>query len=55
MGGKIETEYREVPHGQLYMERVEAAGMGTLTKALNDGDITTAWDVARLLRFLSIV
>lgn len=42
-------------HGELYLERVEAAAMGTLTKALNDGDITKAWDVARLLRFLSMV
>jgi len=41
--------------GQLHLERVEAAAMSTLTKALIDGDITLAWDVARLLRFLSIV
>lgn len=41
--------------GQLYLERVEAAAMATLTQALLDKDVTTAWDVARLLRFLSIV
>lgn len=50
-----EKEYREVPPGELHLERVEAAGMATLTQALQDGDITRAWDVARLLRFLSIV
>lgn len=41
--------------GQLHLERVEAAAMEVMTKALRDRDITTAWDVARLLRFLSIV
>lgn len=52
---KLEPEYREVQPGQLYLERVEAAAFGTLTKALIDGELTLAWDVARLLRFLSIV
>ena len=52
---KMGVEYRDVPHGQLYLEQVEAAGMATLTKALSDGEITMAWDVARLLRFLDIV
>lgn len=45
----------EVPEGDTYLERVEAAGMATLTKALTDGELTLAWDVARLLRFLSLV
>lgn len=55
MQEKMEIECREVQPGQLYLERVEAAAFGTLTKALNDGQLTLAWDVARLLRFLSIV
>lgn len=41
--------------GQLYLERVEAAGMATLVQALLDKDIRTAWSVAKLLRYLSIV
>lgn len=52
---EIEKEYREVPHGVLYLERVEAAGMGALTEALRDKDVKTAWSVAKLLRYLSIV
>nr|CRY96788.1 hypothetical protein [uncultured prokaryote] len=51
---EIKTE-RADPAQTLYMERVEAAGMATLTKALTDGQMTLAWDVARLLRFLSLV
>lgn len=52
---KPDTEYREVPQGQLFLEQVEAVGMATLIKALQDSEITLAWDVARLLRFLQIV
>lgn len=51
MQEKVQIE----PEKGLYLERVEAAGMATLTQALVDKDITAAWDVARLLRFLSIV
>ncbi len=54
MSEKAETVYREVPSGQLYLERVEAAGMSTLTQALVDKDLRTAWAVAKLLRYLSI-
>nr|CRY96911.1 hypothetical protein [uncultured prokaryote] len=39
----------------LQMCRVEAAGMATLTQALLDRDMVLAWDVAKLLRYLSIV
>lgn len=41
--------------GELHLARVEAAGMQTLVKGLLDGDMETAWSVAKLLRFLSIV
>lgn len=55
MPEKMETEFREVPHGVLYLERVEAAGMAAMTEALRDKDVKTAWSVAKLLRYLSIV
>lgn len=41
--------------GELYLSRVEAAGFQTLTRAVLDGEMKTAWSVARLLRYLSIV
>ena len=33
---EIKPEYREVKPGQLYLERVEAAGMETLTQSIRD-------------------
>lgn len=52
---EVATRYDEVPKTQLYLERVEAAGMGKLVQLINDGKLTDAWDMARLMRFLSIV
>lgn len=51
----IKSEWREVPAGQLYLERLEAAGMRVMTQAVLDKEMDLAWNVASLLRYLSIV
>lgn len=55
MEDKLETEYREVPHGQLYLERVEAAAMGVLVKSINDKDFDGADRCIEIMERLSIV
>lgn len=50
-----DRRWEEVPKSQLYLERVEAAAMGKLVQFINDGKLTEAWDLARLMGFLSIV
>ena len=52
---ELETEYREVPHGQLYLERVEAAGMQVLTQSILDKDWENADEAIRIMERLSIV
>lgn len=52
---KLETEYREVQPGQLYLERVEAAGMQVLTQSILDKDWSSADKCLELMERLSIV
>lgn len=51
----IKDEYREVPHGVLYLERVEAAGMQVLTQSILDRDWDNADEAIRIMERLSIV
>lgn len=55
MTEEMMTEYREVPHGLLYLERVEAAGMQVLTQSILDKDWDSADEAIRILERLSIV
>lgn len=52
---EVKSEYRDVPKGQLYLERVEAAGMQTLTQALIDKDFDVADKCIEVMERLSIV
>lgn len=47
--------FREVPEGQLYLERCEAALMGALVREVNQGDYERARLCLELLQGLSIV
>lgn len=51
----IKEEYRNIPHGQLYLERVEAAGMQVLTQSILDKDWDNADEAIRIMERLSIV
>lgn len=52
---EVKTRYEEVPVGQLFLERVEAAAMGVLVKAIIDDDRERAiWSV-ELMERLSIL
>lgn len=55
MVDEFKAEYREVPHGQLYLERVEAAGMQILTQSILDKDWESADEAIRIMERLSIV
>lgn len=55
MQEELKVEYREVPHGQLYLERVEAAAMGVLVKSINDKDFDSADHCIAIMERLSIV
>ena len=55
MVDKLETEWREVLNGQVYLERVEAAGMQILTQSILDKDWGSADEVIRIMERLSIV
>lgn len=37
------------------MARVEAAAMGKLVEAIRDGKLSEAWQLAKLMRYMSIV
>ena len=50
-----EKEYREVSPGELYLERVEAAGMQVLTQSILDKDWENADEAIRIMERLSIV
>lgn len=52
---EFKDEYRDVPRGQLYRERLEAAGMQTLTQAVLDKDFETADECIEIMERLSIV
>lgn len=52
---EIKDEYRDVPREQLYRERLEAAGMQTLTQAVLDKDFETADKCIEIMERLSIV
>lgn len=52
---KVESRYQEVPVGQLHLERVEAAAMGVLVKAIIDDDRERAIWAVELMERLSIV
>lgn len=52
---QVKDEYRDVPRGLLYLERVEAAGMQVLTQSILDKDWDNADEAIRILERLSIV
>lgn len=52
---QLRDHYREVPHGVLYLERVEAAGMRVLTQSILDKDWESADEAIRIMERLSIV
>lgn len=52
---KTDTEYREVPHGQLHLERAEAALFGRFVVEVNDGKYDVAGEIVSLMERLSIV
>lgn len=52
---EIRDEYRDVPRGQLYRERLEAAGMQVLTQSILDKDWENADEAIRIMERLSIV
>lgn len=56
MENRTENEvWREVPHGQLYLERAEAAIFGRLVQEVNDGQLDRAEQCIGLLEHLSLV
>lgn len=55
MSEELKSEYREEPHGQLYLERVEAAAMQVLTQAIIDKDWPSADHSIAIMERLSIV
>lgn len=55
MTEELKTEYREVPPGQLYLERVEAAGMQVLTQSILEKDWQSAHEALGIMQELSIV
>lgn len=52
---EIKSEYRDVPKGVLYLERVEAAGMQVLTQSILDRAWNDAKEVIGIMQELSIV
>lgn len=52
---KMETEFRDVQPGQLYLERVEAAAMGVLAQSILDKDFASADRCIEIMQVLSIV
>lgn len=52
---QLKDVYRDVPHGVLYLERVEAAGMRVLTQSILDKDWDNADEAIRIMERLSIV
>lgn len=52
---EVKDEYRDVPRGQLYLERVEAAGMQVLTQCILEKDWPSAREALGIMQELSIV